>query len=274
MPDFIDILTLFAFGALGSFLSGFLGVGGGTIFIPVLDYYLKKNGYYGNELVKAILANSLFVIIFSGIISSYQHYKIGNYEIKRVLQTAIPGMFTAVIITYLIKIGNWYSKDAFNMVFAGMLLIILLRFFLTKEKTSTTDVSQLKSRYFNITGFFAGIITAMSGLGGGVIMTPIFTDILKVNIKKASGISNGVIPFFAISIGVLNLSNQSAPKISEYQMGYVVFPIVIPIIIASLYFARFGVKSAQKVNKQTIRITFATLSTIIFLKTLYEIIFS
>ncbi len=272
MLDIADILLLILFGAVGSFLSGFLGVGGGTIFVPVIDLFLTKMGLQNTELVKAILANSLFVIIFSGTISSYQHYKIGNFNIKRVLQTAIPGMFSAFVVTYLIKTGSWYSKAGFNYVFAAMLLFIVLRMFFVKPKTDLDNAS-IPWKFFSITGLFAGIITALSGLGGGVVMTPVFTDWLKINIKKAAGISNGVIPFFAIAVGILNLTNKQAVQVHSWQLGYVVFPVVLPIIISTLFFAGFGVKVAQKVSKQTIRITFAILSTIIFLKVLYEILY-
>jgi uncharacterized membrane protein YfcA len=270
--DIADVLLLILFGAVGSFLSGFLGVGGGTIYVPVIDLFLTKMGLQNTELVKAILANSLFVIIFSGIISSYQHYKINNFNIKLVLLTALPGMFSAFVVTYLIKSGSWYSKAGFNYVFAAMLLFIILRMFLAKPKNDV-DNTNIQWKYFSITGFFAGIITALSGLGGGVVMTPVFTDWLKINIKKAAGISNGVIPFFAIAVGILNLTNKQAVQIHSWQFGYVVFPIVVPIIISSLFFSGLGVKVAQKVSKKTIRITFAILSTIIFLKVLYEILY-
>lgn len=271
MLGITDVFLLLAFGALGSFMSGFLGIGGGAIFIPVIDYYLVKSGFEGTELVKAILANSLFVIIFSGTIASFHQYKIGNFNTKKVFQTAIPGMISAVVATWFIKKGNWYNKEAFNFVFAGMLLIIALRMFFVKDKPFEHPPLQHKSWHFITTGFLAGIITAFSGLGGGVVMTPVLTDLLKMNIKKAAGISNGVIPFFAISVGIINLTAAAVTKISIYQIGNIIFPVVAPIAIASLLFAKIGVKTAQKVSKQTIRITFAILTSIILFKTLYEI---
>src|SRR3954471_21040001 len=74
-------------------------------------------------------------------------------------------------------------------------------------------------------------VTAMSGLGGGVVMTPIFTDVLKQNIKKASSISNGVIPLFAITVGVYNLSTSATEVVSNWQIGYIIIPLVLPMIL-------------------------------------------
>jgi len=268
---YTDFIILFLLGSMGAFLSGFLGVGGGIVYIPILDYFLGKLGFSDDNLVKAILANSLFTIIFSGSVSSYKQYKLGNFYPREILYTAITGMVTAVLMTMLIKSGTWYSKSVFNYVFASMLLVIALRMFFAAVQTSNTGDAIKPSGYY-VTGFFAGIITAMSGLGGGVIMTPAFTDVLKLDIKKASAISNGVIPFFAVAVGILNLSTPSTQTVSSWQVGYIVFPVVIPMILSTFLFAPLGVVTSQKANQNVIRMVFATFVSIVFIKTLLAII--
>ncbi len=271
MLAYTDFIILFLLGSIGAFLSGFLGVGGGIVYIPILDYFLSKLGFSDDNLVKAILANSLFTIIFSGSVSSYKQYKLGNFYPREIFFTAITGVITALLITLLIKSGTWYSKSVFNYVFAGMLLIIALRMFFVKVSTANTSVI-IKPLGFYITGFFAGIFTAMSGLGGGVIITPVLTDLLKLDIKKASAISNGVIPFFAIAVGILNLNTPSTQNVSEWQVGYIVFPVVIPMILSTFFLAPLGVLASQKANQKTIRHVFASFISLVFIKTLFVII--
>lgn len=268
--ELIDYFLIGIFGSLGAFLSGLLGVGGGIIYIPVLTYFLSKSGMQGDMLVKGILANSLFTIIFSGSVSSYKQYKMGNFYPREILYTAIPGMLSALITTWFIKTGSWYSITTFNYVFASMLLIITLRMFMAKKPsvTSQPDASMLQ---YGFTGFFAGMVTAFSGLGGGVVMTPAITDILKQSIKKASSVSNGVIPLFAIILGVYNLSDSPADKISEWQVGYIVFPVIIPMILATFIFAPLGVRVAQKTSQATIRLVFASFVGLVLIKLLYEL---
>lgn len=271
MLDYTDFIILFFLGSIGAFLSGFLGVGGGIVYIPILDFFLGKLGLSDDNLVKAILANSLFTIVFSGSVSSYKQYRIGNFYPKEILFTAATGAVTAVLMTMLIKSGTWYNKSVFNYVFATMLLVIAVRMFLLSNP-SHTEEKQVKPTSYYITGFFAGIITAMSGLGGGVVMTPTFTDVFKINIKKASAISNGVIPLFAIAVGVLNLSTPATQQVSDWQVGFIVFPVVIPMILSTFLFAPIGVMAAQKVNQKVIRMVFATFVSIVFVKTLLAII--
>lgn len=229
-------------------------------------------GLSDDALVKAILANSLFTIIFSGSVSSYKQYRLGNFYPKEILYTALAGMVSAVAMTILIKSGTWYNRTVFSYFFAAMLLVIALRMF-SRHKTqhTTAAVSSSPTRY-GITGLGAGVVTALSGLGGGVVMTPIFTDWMKLDIKKASSISNGVIPFFAIAVGFLNLTASNAPVVSNLQLGYIVFPVVMPMIAATFVFAPLGVRASQKASQELIRITFASFVAIVFFKTLYTII--
>ncbi|MFA6260606.1 MAG: sulfite exporter TauE/SafE family protein [Bacteroidia bacterium] len=266
----VDSVVLFLLGSIGGFISGFLGVGGGIIYVPILSYFLSKLGMHGDELVKGILANSLFTIIFSGSISSYKQYKSGNFYGRNILETAVPGIVSVLLMTYLIRNGSWYSITVFNYVFATMLLVIAVRMFRRqKQITETYEVTHLQ---YGATGFVTGIVTALSGLGGGIIMAPVFTDIFKQDIKKASSISNGVIPILAIAVGIYNLTGEPAIQVHAWQAGYIVFPLVIPMILSAFIFAPIGVVVSHKTSERVIRIVFASFVSLVFLKTMWQII--
>ena len=223
-------------------------------------------------MVKAVLANSLFVIMFSAAVASYKQFKLGNLFFKEIIQTLLPGTLSVVVLQTLINKGTWYSRDVFLYFFLTMLLFVVFKMFLSKPKTRISENTKADNIKYNITGVFAGIVTAMSGLGGGVIMTPVFTEWMKLDIKKASAISTGVILGFAIVIGILNLNAVPKNYVSNFQFGYILLPIAFPLIIGTFLFAQMGVKTAQKSKSQTIRITFATFASIVLLKVIYEIL--
>jgi uncharacterized membrane protein YfcA len=268
MLELTDYVLLSLFGAAGAFMAGFLGVGGGIIYIPVLDYFLQKAGLQNDLLVKAILANSLFTIIFSGTVASYKQYKLGNFYPKEILLTALPGIVVALGITYFIQTGTWYSKSIFNMVFACMLMLIVVKMLIPNKQVESN--SKPSSSKFMGVGSIAGIITAFSGLGGGIVMTPLITDWLKQPIKKASAISNGVIPLFAVCIGFYNLFGVEVQKVAAGQFGLVVLPVVFPMILATFLFAPMGVSAAQKFKAATIRLVFALFVLLVLSRLLWQ----
>lgn len=271
MLSITDFIILFIFGSIGGFLSGFLGVGGGIIYVPILDYFLSKYFVNSSELVKAVLANSLFIIMFSAAVASYKQYKLGNLFFKEIIQTMLPGVVSVIVLHTLINNGNWYSRSVFLYFFLAMLLFVVVKMIVSKPILKTESTSHQSNYKYNITGAFAGIITAMSGLGGGIIMTPIFTEWMKLDIKKASAISTGVIFVFAFVIGILNINIKPENTISIYQIGYIVLPITLPLIIGTFLFAQMGVKKAQKSKSQTIRLVFVCFATTVLLKVIYEI---
>jgi uncharacterized membrane protein YfcA len=271
MLEFTDYVLLFLLGSFGAFVAGFLGVGGGIIYIPILQHFLSKLNLPDDILVKAILANSLFVIIFSGSVATYKQYKLGNFFPKEILFAAIPGALSALCMTFLIKSGSWYSKEVFNYIFASMLMIIIVQMIFAKKSVAFNPTVKFKPLSFILTGFFAGFVTALSGLGGGVVMTPIFTDIIKIDIRKASSISNGIIPIFAIAIGIYNLTSKAPVIIENGQIGFVILPIVIPMILATFIFAQLGVKYSQHTKPEIVRAIFAVFVSIVFIKLVYDI---
>jgi uncharacterized protein len=101
------------------------------------------------------------------------------------------------------------------------------------------------------------------------VMTPVFTDALKMDIKKASSVSNGVIPFLAIAIGIYNVSSAAPDLHAGWQLGFIVIPIVFPMILATFLLAPVGVHYAQRASPKLIRMVFASFVTIVFVKLIW-----
>jgi len=261
-----DYIIILVFGLLGGFVSGLLGVGGGLLFIPALEFYIKKMGVYDIDIVKFILANSLFVIIFSGIIITYKQIKINNFYIKQVIQTTWLALISTVVVTYAIEDGWFlYDKRMFTLVFLSMLAPLVFRMFFDKQKSEIENSNFPSPVKMGITGFFTGIVTSISGLGGGIVMVPVFTNLLKINIKKATSISTGVIPILAIANVLLYIFAKNIQQVHNLQTGYVIYPLVLPLILGVFVAAPMGVQAAKTMKPFTLKIIFASVISIIMI---------
>lgn len=268
MLELIDFVYIILIGSIGAYISGLLGVGGGIIFIPVLEHYLTKSGITGTELVKFTLANSFFVIVFAGLVISVKQYRSGNFHLKPVIYTAIPGIISSTILALLIKGSDWLTPAIFKTFFLMMLIPMTIRMFTRKELADEVIKPLPGPLLFSITGFFTGIITGLSGLGGGILMVPVFSDFLKIPIKIATSISTGVIPLFTLALTITYM-DASPASLSHWQLGYVVFPLVAPLILSVIFISPMGVKAAHKMKPLVLRLIFASITSLIIIKELY-----
>lgn len=272
--QWIDCIILPAVGAVGGFFTGLLGIGGGFIFIPLLTWYLQKLGIQSDEIVKFTIANSIFLVILSGSAGIYHQRKTHAWDYKRAFAIGIPGTAAAWTWSYFIESGTWYSKERFQTVFLGFLLISIGNMIFGKS-AGQENQEQAASRLGwkeTLVGLLAGSVVSLSGLGGGVIMVPLFRMLLKMPMRKATALSLSIIPM----LGLFPLLNYaiSTPQSQTTlaHTGYIVWPLAIPISLGVVIFASVGVKSAAKVPVLWLRIIFAVMSSGIFIKTLSEII--
>ena len=268
--EITGLLVLLGFGLVGGFLSGLLGVGGGIIFIPIITYYLNGMGIEGEEFVRYLLANSFATIFFAGLISTFKQWRIKQFYPKQILMTAGLAMVSSTAVTYAIAQATWYSEQAFSFIFLALLVFTVLRF-TTKKEGKSYDVKDTANKKYLITGLFTGIITSLSGLGGGVIMIPLFNQYVKVDMRTASAISIGVIPLILIPVLITYAISSPEQLVQANQLGYVLPRIFFPMVAGLLVAAPLGVTAAQKLSNRVLKIIFATLVIIVIANTLVNI---
>lgn len=260
MLELTDVFLLIIIGSIGGFLSGMLGVGGGVIFVPVIDFILSSAGVNEDIAVNIILANSIATIAFTGTISSIKQVRMGNFYPKQILYTALPGVITSLGLSYAISQIHFYSKDKFNIFFISILVLLLVRMF-WRNKTVASNEKQpkgIKIIAFTLTGLFTGLVTALSGLGGGIVMIPVFTNFLKLNIKIATSISTGVITVLVFPLIVYYLFTPvELPIAVVWKTGHLIWSVILPLALGSFFLAPLGVKTSQKMDSAKIKIVFA-----------------
>lgn len=96
-------------------------------------------------------------------------------------------------------------------------------------------------------GLFAGTLSGLVGLGGGIIIVPALIYFMSYNQHQAQGTSLGVL---LLPVGILAVINY-------YNKGYIDIKVVVFISIAFVIGGWFGSKLALSLSQQTVRKIFA-----------------
>jgi uncharacterized membrane protein YfcA len=262
------ILIITAF--VGGFLSGLIGIGGGTIYVIVLPFFLdtffsiEKSWY-----PQLIIANSIFVIQFASLSASFTNIKKDFFFYKPVLWIAI-GVIIGLTLAYeFILKQSWFSYTAF-LIFETLLftLIMVNNFFsIQSTKENEKDIPLIK---LIAIGFLSGSVSTLSGLGGGVVIVPILNNLFKVNFNKASSISLGVIFITAVVLTFFNLLSYQ-PDGFTYSTGLINWPIVLALSSVVVFASPLGVKVARKLPQKTIGYIYTFFIFILIVKNLIAI---
>jgi uncharacterized membrane protein YfcA len=252
-----EILLLVIAGLVGGFLAGMLGVGGGIVFVPVIQLILTYHKISEGN-VSYTLANSLVIVFAVGISGTIKQLKLKNTHLPSALVTGISASISSMALTYFIFMYNLSDPKLFNYIFAFILVLTAIRM-LFSSKLEATDLVIPDMGKFIPAGLFAGVVTALSGLGGGVVMVPYFNKVLKLPIRFATGLSLSVIPMIALPLIIFYASLKPVAFIDyKFQTGYLVWPLLLPVIASAILASGYGVKFAQKLSAKTLTTVFIT----------------
>jgi len=205
-------------------LSGFFGIGGGTILIPILLLL-------GYEIKEAI-GISVVQMLISSLYGSYLNNKKGTLDVPMVFTIGVGGFVGGLFSGFLTSL---FSDLTLELIFLTFALFALSRlFFKTSASVVQKDVN--RSVLFLI-GFFVGLICMLIGVGGSIILVPVLVSFLHVDIKKA--ISAGL--FFVVFSSVSGVISHTLSRDVDFLSGII-------IGIASLIGVYVGISLKDRVG--------------------------
>lgn len=259
MPD--NVMILIAGGLFSGVLAGFLGIGGGTVLVPILVAL-------GYTPVQAVATSSLAIVITS-ISGSIQNWRMGFLDLKKVLYLGIPSLLTAQLGVYIASnVASYVLLFAFGLLLWLNIYLVELRKQVIARKQKE-DAENLANNLAPVdktmnpvvariaTGGIAGVLAGLFGIGGGVIMVPMQMLLLGEVIKVAIQTSLGVIMITAI-----------AATTGHYVAGNVLFIQGLILgsggLVGAQVSTRFLPKLSDKVVSFAFRALLALLSINIF----------
>lgn len=185
----IDQLWLVLLGFAAGILGSMIGLGGGIVIVPVLTFL----GF--PPTVAA--SNSLFAALSNAIAStlSYSRQKRIVYSLGLKLGLlSIPGTVLGALVSTDV------SPDIFKILFGFVLIVSAVYIFLRKKIESNEKTFSKQMIVFAVSAsFFAGIISAFFGIGGGVVFVPLMVVGMGILMRKAAPTSQLILLFSSLS---------------------------------------------------------------------------
>ena len=163
--------------------------GGGIIIVPVLTF---------SGFSPALAAsNSLFATLSNAVASTISYSRQGRVEFSlgiRLGLLSVPGTILGAIIS------SDVSPDIFKILF-GMVLVASAAYVFLRKKIEGGRPSMPRQMVIFAAGasFFAGMISAFFGIGGGIVFVPLMVAGMGMTMKKAAPTSQLILLFASFS---------------------------------------------------------------------------
>ncbi|HET6515892.1 MAG TPA: sulfite exporter TauE/SafE family protein [Thermodesulfovibrionales bacterium] len=120
----VKVSVLFMTGALTGFLSGMMGVGGGTIMVPAMVLLLGMDQHTAQ-------GSSLLAMVPAGAAGAYTHSRLGNVDVN-LLAGLIPGVLAGTFLGG--SLAHALDEETLRVIFAAVLIWTGMRYLRTKRR--------------------------------------------------------------------------------------------------------------------------------------------
>ena len=263
----MEFLLYFVAGAGAGILSGLLGVGGGTVIVPILVFIFTSLAFPSEHIMHIALGTSLATIIITSISSARAHHRKQNVHWS-VVKLITPGIVIGTLLGAVL--AGYLNTTVLKIIFAVFVLLIATQMVMNFTPASHR---QLPGKAGTLSmGGVIGVISSLVGIGGGSLSVP-FLIYCNFNARYAIGTSSAIgLPIaVAGSIGFI-VTGLAEGNLPAYSLGYIYLPAFVGIALASMLTAPVGAYLAHKLPVAVLKKLFALLLYIVGLKMLWSLL--
>ncbi len=261
-------IAMLATGIAGGVIAGLLGVGGGIVIVPVLEFVLELLGVSADIRMHVAVATSLAVIVPTSISSARAHHLRGAVDIDLAKRWA---PFIVVGAAIGIVIASRVGGPVLTGVFGAVALLVAIKMVLPlDQRTLAAEVPRGPATALIPTTI--GTISTMMGIGGGSMTVPVLT-LMSEPIHKAVGTSAlfGLVIAIPGAIGFVyaGWGNELLPAGSLGFVNMIGFAFIAP---ATVLAAPLGARLAHALSRRHLSLLFGLFLLLISVRMIWQTI--
>lgn len=252
MPDLYFLAQYLSIGAFVGFFAGLLGIGGGSLTVPLLVMVFSAQSLPAGELMHLALGTSMAGIFFTSLSSIRTHHQHGAVVWPIVFRIT-PGILLGTLV------GTWLASlvpaKALAGIFTAFICYVAVQMILNVKPKPHREMPGWQGT--SLVGLGIGGLSCLVAIGGGALSVPFMTW-CNVRIQQAIGTSAAI--GFPIALGgALGYiwNGWGAPGLPAHSLGYVYLPALVGLVAASVLTAPIGAKMAHRLPVAALKRIFA-----------------
>jgi len=253
-------------GIIAGVLAGLLGVGGGIVIVPVLEWVFELLGVPAAIRMHLAVGTSLAVIIPTSISSSLAHYR------RDAVDVDIARRWSAFIVLGTIigiLIASRVEGTVLTGVFGVVALIVAIKMMLPLDDRTLTDEVPRGALIATVPTTI-GTISTMMGIGGGSL-TVVTLTLMSEPIHRAVGTSAlfGLVISVPAAIGFVyaGWGNEMLPFGSFGFVNLIGFLLIAPTTVLA---APLGAKIAHALSRRILGMSFGVFLLLVAVRMIWQ----
>jgi uncharacterized membrane protein YfcA len=259
------IAILAASGIVAGFAAGLLGVGGGIVTVPVLEYSLRFAGVPEEYRMHVAVATSLAAIIPTSMSSARTHHARGAVDWQLARSWGVPMVCGAATGSVL---ASHAPLAVLALVFGSVALLIAAKMLLPLDHLRVAADAPRGVRG-GATGALIGGVSAVMGIGGGTLTVPTL-NLCGYPIHRAVGTA----AFFGIFISIPGtigyLLARPPVELPWATVGFVSLVGLAVIAPGSMLTATLGARVAHKLSRRRLSQAFGVFLLVVGIRMVYR----
>ena len=220
-----ETILIAILGGLIGFSSSVFGLGGNILIVPLLPLIIDLE-------LPSVIATGIFTVLIVTFVNTLHFYRQGLLDFRLVTFLFLPTSVTSFISSHY---AHLVPEPMIRIVFLGVMAGILMKLFRKKSTQQTTHSQTYIQVLLLSAGALSGLLAGLTGIGTGVILTPLLLSLAVTDERNVSPTINFLIMVscFFSSINYLSWQTLSFPTSGLVHLDTALY-LSIPALLSAI----------------------------------------